>query len=278
MLAARVAGIPAIPVGMGWNLPPPTSPMPAIRFWHPPAPVTLRTSEARVLAAIAPALAAVGGACLPSLADLFDPAQSCLCSFPELDHYPARQDGDYFGAIYQATEGVTPVWPAGTGTRCFAYVNGRHPALHALLGGIADSGAPTVLHLRGVPCDGQATVPPNAWLASTPVRMDAILSAGPIVVCQGMHTMAAALAAGCPVLSMPEHLEQTVLANRLAQQGLGLAVAPDAQRQDVAAALQRLADDSLFRTRAAAFAARYAGYDPAMAVRAVVGECLDRLA
>jgi len=34
-------------------------------------------------------------------------------------------------------------------------------------------------------------------------------------------------------------------------------------------------EEPAFRTRAEAFAARYAGYDPGLAVEAVVGECLS---
>jgi hypothetical protein len=36
-------------------------------------------------------------------------------------------------------------------------------------------------------------------------------------------------------------------------------------------------EEPAFRTRAAAFAASYAGYDPGLAVEAVIGECLSLL-
>ena len=276
MLAARIAGIPCISVGMGWNLPPATAPLPALRYWQPPAPERLAEADALLLAALNPALAGHGGAPLPSLAALLDSSAVCLCSFPELDHYTARGEAEYFGAIYQLNEGAAPQWPAGTGQRCFAYVNGSHPVLPALLEGLGAVGCPTVLHLRGGDAR-QTPIPGNVWLAPGPLRLDGILAERPLLICQGLHLMSAALAAGCPVLSVPEHLEQTVLANRLAQQGLGLGLAPQASGAEAAAVLRRLLDEPGWRQATDAFATRYHGYEPGLAVDAVVEECLARL-
>jgi hypothetical protein len=274
MLAARIAGIPALAVGMGWNLPPPVTPVPAIRFWDPPDISVLRTAEARLLDAINPALGAAGGHPLESLAALIDPARSCLCAFPELDHYLDRGAADYFGAIYQMGQGAAPRWPSGTGRRCFAYLNGRHPVLRSLLAGLADVGCPSVLHLRGGPGDAAGAIPDTAWLSADPLRLDTVLAERPIVICQGLHTISAALAAGSPVLSVPEHLEQTVLANRVVQQGLGLALNPHASPEEASLMLRRLFDEPGFAARAGAFAERYVGYEPGLAVEAVVEECL----
>lgn len=277
MLAARVAGIPCVSVGMGWNLPPPVTPLPAIRFWAPADPAILAAAEARLLGAVNPALTALGGAPLATLAALFDPADACLCSFPELDHYPGRGPAEYFGAIYQLTEGAGPQWPAGPGPRCFAYVNARHPVRPALLAALGEVGCPTVLHLRGADPGVVDRLPGNAWLAPGPLRLDGILAERPLVVCQGPNLASAALAHGCPVLALPEHLEQTVLANRLVQQELGLALAPAATAEEAAAALRRLLTEPGPRAAAARFADRYAGYAPALAVEAVVEDCLARL-
>ena len=277
MLAARIAGIPGVPVGMGWNLPPPDTPLPAIRFWEPPGPAVLHAAEARLLAAVNPALAAAGGHPIETLAALFDPKLRCLCVFPELDHYLDRGEADYFGAIYQLADGVPPQWPTGGVQRCFAYANGRHKVLAALLAGLGEVGYPTVIHLRGDPGKSGTALPINVWLAPGPVRLDRVLAERPVVICQGLHTLCAALAAGCPVLSVPEHLEQTGLANRIMRQGLGLALSPHALPQEAGAVLRRLVEEPAFRTRAAAFAASYTGYDPGLAVEAVVGECLSLL-
>ncbi|RBP08649.1 UDP:flavonoid glycosyltransferase YjiC (YdhE family) [Roseiarcus fermentans] len=276
LLAARIAGVPAVSVGSGWGTPPAATPLPAIRFWQPPAPETLAASEARLLDALNPALRALGGAPLPNLAALVPPEDNCLCSFPELDHYPDRGGVGYCGPVYAEAEGGAPRWPAASGPRCLAYLSGAHPALPALLGGIGGTGFPTALHLRGG-LPSHATIPPNVWLAPGPLRLDLILPERPIVVCQGLNLMSAALAAGCPVLAAPEHLEQTALANRLLLQRLGLALDPKQGAGDAAALLGRLAEEPQFRQAAAGFATHYAGYAPAMAVDAVVEDCLDRL-
>jgi len=275
MLAARIADIPAVPVGMGWNLPPAVTPLPAIRFWEQPEAAVLHTAEARLLAAVNPALAAAGGHAIETLAALFDPKLCCLCAFPEVDHYLDRGQADYFGAIYQLAEGVAPQWSAGGAQRCFAYVNGRHKVLASLLAGLGEVGYASVIHLRGGPGQFGTALPSNAWLAPGPVRLDAVFAERPVVICQGPNTCCAALAAGCPVLLLPEHLEQAVLANQIIRQGLGLALSPHASPEEAGAVLRRLVEEPAFRTRAEAFAARYAGYDPGLAVEAVVGECLS---
>jgi UDP:flavonoid glycosyltransferase YjiC (YdhE family) len=276
MLAARSLGIPALAVGMGWNIPPAVTPSPALRFWDPAPSAVRQAAEDRLLAAVNPALAAAGGAPLGSLAALFDPDLCCLCTFPELDHFPDRGAADCFGAIYALAEGDAPDWPPGAGPRCFAYVNGTHPGLAALLAGIGAAGLRSVMHPRGSLPAGLAP-PAGLRIAPGPVRMREALADRPVVICQGLHSMAAALAAGCPVLAVPEHLEQTVLANRLTAQGLGLALHPSAGAAAAAAALRRLAEDTTIRAAAARFADRYAGYAPELAVQAVAAECLDLL-
>jgi UDP:flavonoid glycosyltransferase YjiC (YdhE family) len=149
--------------------------------------------------------------------------------------------------------------------------------LASLLAGIGEVGCPSVIHLRGDPGQFGTALPINAWLAPGPVRLDKVLAERPVMICQGLNTLCAALAAGCPVLSLPEHLEQTGLANQITRQGLGLALSPHASPEEAGAVLRRLVEEPAFRARAEAFAARYAGYDPRLAVEAVVGECLSLL-
>jgi UDP:flavonoid glycosyltransferase YjiC (YdhE family) len=277
MLGAQVAGLPCIAFGSGWSLPPATTPLPAIRFWAPPAPGVLETAEARLLAALNPALGALGRAPLDSLAALFRQAETNLCCFPEFDHYPARGAADYFGPLYQTGEGGPAQWPAGAGPRCFVYANNAHPARPALLAALGRLGWPTVLHLRGAAAGDAGRLPGTLWLAPGPLRLDRILAERPIVVCQGLQTHAAALVAGCPVLAMPEHLEQTGFVNRLLPQGLCLALPPQASEAEASTALRTLHETPAYRARAEAFAAHYHGYEPGLALDAVTEACLEKL-
>ncbi len=277
MLGARLTGLPCLVLGTGWSLPPATRPLPAIRFWAPPAPEVLAAGEARLLAAVNPALRGAGQGPLDSLATLFDPAAGSLCTFPELDHYPARVDGAYYGPIYQTGEGGPAHWPAGAGPRCFVYANNAHPLRPALLAALGRLGWPTVLHLRGADPGLGAGLPANLWLAPGPLRLDGILAERPIVICQGLQTHAAALVAGCPVLSLPEHLEQTGIANRLVPQGLCQALAPQASEAEVLAALLALREAPGLRARAEGFAALYHGYKPDIALAAVAEDALALL-
>ena len=279
VLAARAVGLPSLAIGGGWILPPPARPLPAIRFWQPPMDEALAQSEARLLDVVNAALRSMGTKPLANLGTLFEPQDCCLCSLPEVDHYAGRGPADYFGTIYNLTEGAVARWPTGAEPRCFAYLNGAHPALRTVLRALATTGWPTILHLRNGPAESTIdSLPSNVWLAPRPLRLDDILTERPIVICQGLNLSTAALVSGCRLLLAPEHLEQATLANRIVSQGLGLALDPKADGAQAIATLRQLADDARLQATVSNFAVRYDGYSPALPVDAIVAECLDRVA
>lgn len=95
------------------------------------------------------------------------------------------------------------------------------------------------------------------------METDAIVSHG------GIGTVSMALLHGRPLLVLPEHVEQGILANRMARQGLCAATVGIRNRRRMAEQVGRLMSDKVLRARAAQFAARYSGYRPDKAVGAV---------
>lgn len=270
LLAARIAGVPSANLGCGWSTPPPITPMPSLRPWDDVPADRLAASEGRVLGTINAALVSFGTLPLRDFADLFRGCTTFVCTFPELDHYENRGAADYYGPIYLSSAGVEPEWPAAAGPRIFAYVNAGHAPFHGLLTALGSLGAPTVLHARNASIGQNA---PNIRLMAQPIRLAEALASCDLVITQGINTITAALLAGRPVISLPEHLEQTATAARIIRQGFGLAIAPEAEPEDMVRVMRRVVDDAGFVTRTRRFADHYHGYNVGMTLDAIVEEC-----
>jgi UDP:flavonoid glycosyltransferase YjiC (YdhE family) len=270
LLAAGLDGIARLAVGTGFAIPPATTPLPSTRAWDPAAPDRLAWLDRRVTTTVG----AVWGAGAPaSLAALFGPVPSLICTFPELDHYPDRGgEPSYVGPIWEGEEGEEPVWPAGSGARGFAYLSAAHPGFAAAVAAMAASGARWLLHPRGLgdaDAAAIATAHPAIRVSRRPVRLAAALEGAALVLCQGLNTASAALAAGCPVMLLPEHLEQVMIGHQVVRQGLGGALLPPLKAQALTESLRSAAEEGAMRAAAAAFARRYHGFRPAMAAEAV---------
>ena len=79
-----------------------------------------------------------------------------------------------------------------------------------------------------------------------------------VITHAGMSTVATALAAGIPLVCVPQGRDQPLNAARVAEVGAGLHVAPDAVDVDLAAAVLAVLSDPRFRSTAQEFRARSA--------------------
>ena len=265
MLAARIAGIPVIAIGTGYTLPPSETPMPFTQAWNTPAPGRLDAVEREALTAINAALAGLDTKQLPHVASLFDTRANLLCGFPELSHYPQQELQPWIGPIYQDSTAERPDWPNHNGDRVFAYLNPAHPHFGALLQAVTLRRLPTVLHAPGLtlPVFGAIAreigggVPESVSLQQSPVCLKTALTECDVVVCHGVGTLSAALAAGKRVLHLPSHLEQDMVFHRVAVGKLGTGVPRLASSARVGAALDDLLTNNEFAHRAALFAERH---------------------
>ena len=278
VLAARLTGLDAIVVGNGYTLPPAEEPLPSMRPWEDNLARQVRESDARALAVIGPTLLGMGGAPLTRLADMFGDADSrFLCTFAELDHYASRGEADYFGEVFDESAGAAPIFPPGAGGRVFVRIDGRHPALGALIAALHRLGLPSIVEATHM-SDGlaQAASRTHVRVVANQLHGAAALAACDIVACQDIATAAPALLAGRPLLMLPWPVEQTMTLHRVASQGLGHGIPPTATAEDAEAALRRLLDDAPCRMRAANFARSYSGYAPSIATDAIIEACLER--
>lgn len=266
LLAARLLGLPALHLGSGFSLPPPVAPLPVFRDWAVAPPGFGEVAEPLVLAKLNTLLNQRGQAPLAHLWELFHPAQTALCTWPELDHYAAQRPASarYLGPDCEFVPGAAPQWPLGQGPKVLAYLRAGHPEIPELLRALNASHCRTLCFMPGATAATGLPGLPNMVYSEVPLDMQSALEQASLFVGHAGHASAAqAMCKGVPCLMLPNHAEQFILARRVEACGLGINVAALAQPVDYAALIDTLlAPQGAHQVAARAFAARLLGFDP----------------
>jgi UDP:flavonoid glycosyltransferase YjiC (YdhE family) len=273
LIAAMLAGLPRATIGTGFFLPPRIHPIPSFRPWLDVPVERLVRSEREVLEVVNDALRGLGANVqLAALADLFDVNEEFLCTVQELDHYP-RNDARYCGLISDLSSGDEPNWPAREGPRIFVYLPATCPLLGQLLHELAGMRASVLLYLPGLAPALAESHTGSMQISPKPLRMSQVLKECNVVVCHAGHgTVAAALLAGRPLLVIPGHVEQLLVARNAVKIGAAKMVNPDSRPR-----LRRLIEDVLsddkFTEAAMRFATKYGKYSGMEPHRAIAERC-----
>ncbi|MBK8118109.1 MAG: hypothetical protein IPK39_01885 [Sulfuritalea sp.] len=275
LLAARSMGLPVMLFSNGFTAPPRRSPLPNMRPWAPLPEQTISQLDQSALAAVNQVLARYGCAQLPHLADLFDVAEEALVTFPELDHYADRGPARYWGSLPSAGAGRRVTWPAGRTPRLFAYLRPESPHLEAVLAALLALGQSTVLYFPNMPPAMAARfVAPHLSFLDHPADIEQMTrEADAAITYASLATTTAFLLAGKPLLMLPGHLEQFLVARRVEEMGAGRLVNPEQPAGDLRGAIADLINNPSWRANARAFAAKYAAFDQ----RAVIGNLVRRI-
>jgi len=276
VLSARTMNIPVMLFSNGFTVPPRRSPLPNMRPWSPVPEQALRQLDFTALATINAVLTRHHCPRMEHLADLFDVAEEALVTFPELDHYVERGPARYWGSLPSAGAGRPVEWPAGGGKRLFAYL--RPECIHheALLGALHSLGQPAAIYFPGMnPALRTRFAAPHLRFLDQPADMEQMTREADIgITYSSLATTTAFLLAGKPLLLLPWHLEQFMLARRVEEMGAGRLVNPEQPPDDLRAVLADLIDNPSWRNNAQAFAAKYAAFDQ----QAVIGNLVRRIA
>jgi len=258
LVAARGLKAKRMLVGNGFDIPPATIPLPPFNVRY--ASVDLQADEDKVTSCINEALATFGTEPLKKLADIYQSEACVLFTIKELDHYPGRIAGDYWGSTRQDS-GVAPQWPLKTGRRVFAYLK-PFKTLPSLLTTLKKSGHPILVYMNNVPADLKHQFTSESMsFSAQPVDFERTMQDSDLVICHAGHgTSSASLLAGRPLLVLPLNLEQRMVAARVVESGAGLAapaLAPDAMEKK----FHRLMAEPAFSVAAMAIAERYKTLD-----------------
>ena len=226
--------------------------MPNMRDWEVVPESRLADSDRCVLEVINQ----VSPRGLPAVHGIFEGAAELLSGLPQLDPYGARDPDSYLGLYSLSTGRAVPQWPAGEGEVVFAYLHAQHPALDAILNGLATSSARVLAYVSGKrPGQLEAWCSERMVFAFEPLDLERVLASCALCVCHGnVGTSLGVLSRGLPLLMLPWHLENMLLARRIAAVGAGRVIEPEAIAAELAATLAAMLADPAYAKAARAIA------------------------
>lgn len=275
LLAARTMRSPVMLFSNGFTAPPRRSPLPNMRPWTPVPEQTLGQLDHAALSSVNAVLARHDCAQMQHLAELFDVAEEALVTFPELDHYPDRGPARYWGSLPSAGTGQPVAWPAPAGRRIFAYLRAESPHHEAVLAALHALGQSAAIYFPNMPPALAARyAAPHLKYLDRPADIEQMTREADLAITYAsLATTTAFLLAGKPLLMLPGHLEQFLVARRVEEMGAGRLVNPEQPPGDLRGVLADLIDNPSWRTNAAAFATKYAAFDQ----QAVTGNLVRRI-
>jgi len=261
MLAARIAGIRHCSIGHGFFSPPRLTPVPG--FVASTDSHRLQHSEQAVLRSINQVRVQFGQSRLHCFADFLEVDLDLLTTWPEIEHYPQRTGTPYWGPILMRGQWKAPEWPQSEAPKVFAYLNGQYAALPAVLDQLAESQASVLVYAPGASAEEiERHRRPHMKFLSEPCAMSLAAQQASAVVCHAnFGTVWESLLAGTPLLCLPMHREQTLVALRLASLGAApkplLSALPGTVGRDLTALIQQ----SSYRRAAQSVAVRYQDHE-----------------
>jgi UDP-N-acetylglucosamine:LPS N-acetylglucosamine transferase len=264
LMAARSIKTPRAIFGTGFYCPPHSNPMPGMRPWQPISENELLRTESLVLGVINSVFRRIGAEPLAIMADLFDVEENFLCTFPELDHYPQRNNAIYWGPSLYQSGGNEPLWPSIGDKKIFAYLKHDYPRLDDLLQQLKTSTHSVLVHIPGTtPAFIQKHSSANLHISPQPVKLAEISRQCDLALCHGgAGTLAAFLLSGKPLLLLPLQLEQLLSSRNVANLGAGICVAPEIKKPNFRSLISDLLSHRKYTLAAEDFAKKYASFSP----------------
>ena len=261
LLASRGRDMRRVLIGTGFCAPPARDYLPDMRPWLPEMSSKLQRDERTTLRLANRVLLRNKHDELDRLSDIYGQVdRNLLTTFPELDHFGARSDAEYWGT-FQNWPGVSPIWPTGAGRRVFAYLK-RSRGLKETIDALGASGHSVIIYTPWAKGDINSQLGlENVRLSAKPFDMTQVSKECDLAVLNGTHgTTAEVLLSGKPILQLPIYLEQRLIAERIASIGVGL-FANCTFGSDVAEKLDVIARDSTYTSNAQKFSAKYSHHD-----------------
>ncbi len=279
LLAARIAGLPRVTFGSGFEIPPKQFPYPSFRVWEPISAKRLSGSDRLALANINAVCRIHRQPPLNAVHELFESAAKALLTIAELDHYGVRAGETYLGPLYAQIGGPTVEWPRQEGRRILAYLRPDVPGFHATARVLARQAQSAILVVPD---------PPRAWVAqhasanfaihSAPIDVEPLLKECDLGISYGgSGTLSQFIMAGIPQMALPMNAEQYLGALRMQEAGAGFVVGKARDERTIADTLERILAEPGYQKASRAVAERYAGLSSAetvqQVVRALTGAC-----
>ncbi len=275
IFATRDRGVPRLRLGTGFFCPPLQVPMPPMAWWaHEPSPFD-EIGERNVVRVANQVSADLALPRSDSVAQLLHTEGESLCTFAELDHYGVRGGAQYEGPILGAGGGTEVEVPQGDADCAFVYLNVEYPHLEPLIRALDRSGFRAIVHVPGLaPMRAASLSSARIRFTANVVPMDQAGRDCKLAITHASFGAAQKLLLhGRPQLMLPRHLEQMMLARRMQELGVGIAIDPGSETPDFGAALRRLRSETKFRQAAEMFAAGHRDHDSRATAARLAARC-----
>jgi UDP:flavonoid glycosyltransferase YjiC (YdhE family) len=258
-LAARIANIPTLLVGNGFELPPLTDPLPSFPgFSWATGNMAIQAEKIAVTNTNA-VLKTYKGPPITALRDLTVSETRLLATFPELDHYGERDGAEYIGPLLGRLEAPTVNWPDGEGQRIFACLRPDTSRVSEILTALAAISARVVCVASGF--TGNQLEPfrkDHINFSAGSVDLKPLLDADLCITYGAEGTMMTFLMAGVPQLIAPWHVETCMAARRIESEGLGATLTSAPSAPETIGLIERVLCACALRKKVRAFAVRKA--------------------
>jgi UDP:flavonoid glycosyltransferase YjiC (YdhE family) len=269
-LAARIAQIPAILIGNGFELPPLTDPLPPFPELPWATQERAAVAEKAIVTIANRVLEPFTKAPLSALCDMYADQVRLFATFPELDHYGARQDATYIGPLLRHLTQPQIKWPRGTGPKIFACIKPDTSRVAEILFTLSNMNGRVVCVASGF---ATSTLQPymkgHIHYSFDAIDISSLRDADLCISYGAEGTMIQFLLAGVPQLIAPWYVEAFMAARKIESNRLGLtAKIPD--NASIAFLIDTLLTDTTFRNCAGAFARRYSNSSTGNAVNSLI--------
>ena len=260
MLGARLAKLRTASIGTGFSMPPASEPLPALRTWIAMEEGPLRKADAALMASVRAAFERIEPRAKPPAraAEVFTAETALLCTWPVVDPFGPRRDGDYVGPQDDAAEGTPAQWTTTKRPRVFAYLKPRDPRFGTIVGALRAVAGEAIVAAPGLRPDAAPLLSaPNLKVHSQAVAVGPLLADCDLCVCHsGPGIAARALEAGVPLALLPQQVEQYLVGRRVVSSGAGVMLTPEDQNVDLKAWLAEALARADLREAAAASTVR----------------------
>lgn len=261
-LATRIAELPTVMIGNGFELPPATNPLPPFPGFSWACAKKAAASEQIAVAHATAVLKRFGRPALRSLSELFSGATLLHITLPELDHYGPRSGARYLGPLLGALKTERVDWPQGP-THVFACLRPDTSRVEAILEALQKSGHGVVCYAPGfAPSRLQRFAGAHIRFSSRPVDLERLIADADACVSYGAEgTVAKFLLAGVPQLISPWHVEAHMSARRIESLGAAVVLRDAQASAGVAQALNKVCTDERLKRGAGDFSSRHRNLD-----------------
>ena len=246
LVAARAQGLNRVGVGNGFSTPPRRDPLPNLRPALAMTDDELRAFDARLAVSIGHALGQN-----VTLAEVLEADTQLLTTFAELDPYGPRAL-EYVGPVDIAQDGALVSWAdRGTAPRVCAYLQPRDARFAPVLQALRESEFEAIVVAPGLSeAEARAAASRRCRVVTEFVQLAPLLAEADLCVFHGgSGTACLALASGVPMVALPMHLEQSMIAARVEAAGCAVVALPDAEPASLAALITAAVGDEAMRAR-----------------------------